>query len=100
MNEHTRTYQSITIHPSGEDADLGAYEVWGDYVEEYKGRTFDTDGIIGWLYYVPNNEGKSTWVWMNEAGHPTRVLGDYDHQLMAWLYTKSPIVNWAKEARN
>ena len=98
MNEHI--YSSISIHPSAIEDDLSSvhcYEVWATW-EEDGGNigVFDLDGIIGWLYPVEDKE--TTWVWMNEAGHPTKVFME-GTILMSWLKTLAPSVIWATEAR-
>lgn len=90
MNE--RTYSSISIHPADEN---GAQEVWATWEEDGGNMgVFDSDGIIGWLYRVDD-----IWVWMNEAGHPTRVFVDGEPDLSEWLLSLSPCVTWATEMR-
>lgn len=95
-------YQTVTIHPPDEN---GAREVWGEYEERCGGRVFETDGIIGWLYLIPDqspaHSASSAWVWLNEAGHPTKVFHCFAgiDTLSPWLDTLAPIVTWAKEAR-
>lgn len=91
-NPITPLYQSITIHPADKN---GACEVWAEWIEDMDG--LDTDGIIGWLYNV-----SGVWVWLNEAGHPTRVFSDAittSLNLHAWLLLLSPNVIWATKAR-
>ena len=85
-------YQSITIHPPDEN---GAREVWAEYEEIHGGKTFDSDGIIGWLYSMGN---PNPWIWMNEAGHPCTIF-PYTDDLRVWLSTRAPTVTWAEEAR-
>lgn len=96
----TYRYRTITIHPPD---DNGAREVWGEYEERHGGRVFETDGIIGWLYLVPDHtpvhNGTLTWVWMNEAGHPLCVFPEQNKCLYPWLARLAPTVTWAKEAR-
>jgi hypothetical protein len=99
-------YQTVTVHPPDEN---GACEVWGEYQEECGGRTFDSDGIIGWLYRMPVQvpaiyEDLTTpiiWVWLNEAGHPTHVFQTSCGQntLLDYLVTLAPVIKWADEMK-
>ena len=101
-------YKTITVHPPD---DNGAREVWGEYEEVHGGKVFETDGIIGWLYHIldhveSSDIGYSSFVWLNEAGHPTHTFRCYpdgtpsqSSQLTAWLSTLAPIVTWAKEMK-
>lgn len=90
-----RTYQSITIHPSSDPSDT-YQEVWAEWVEELRGKTFDTDGIIGWIYPVPYH-GERLFVWMNDCGYPAQIFSD--GELKGWLSYVAPKVVWATEAR-
>lgn len=97
MTPHT--YQFITIHPAATEDDspsIDRYEVWATYEEVFKGKTYDSEGVIGWLY--PLGDKATTWVWMNEAGHPTHVFVEGE-DLQAWLEKSAPIVTWATKAR-
>jgi hypothetical protein len=77
-------YTHIVIHPLNED---GANEVWASYTETHPNMgTFETDGIIGWLYPISDH-----WVWMNEAGHPTRIFSTCP-EAITWLYSLCPSV--------
>lgn len=86
------TYTHITIQPPNED---GALEVWGAYeVTAPVLGTFDSDGIIGFLYRMRNDR----WVYLNEAGHPTEVF-DNQQDLIGWLQSKCPSIDWAETYR-
>lgn len=79
-------YLKITIQPANLDK---AHEVWGAYTTSLAGMgTFDTDGIIGFLYEVGAH-----WVFLDEAGHPTMVFAEW-HELAGWLQSLSPTVDW------
>ncbi len=86
-----RVYTHLTIQPPNED---GSCEVWAAYEEKHPQLgTFDTDGVIGFLYHLGSH-----WVWANEVGHPTMVF-DTPEDLIGWLQAKSPSIDWAETYR-
>lgn len=84
-------YSHLTVQPPDED---GAIEVWGQNVVSCPGLgTFDSDGIIGYLYHVGAH-----WVFINEIGHPTMVFSSMD-ELTGWLQGLAPSIDWAETYR-
>lgn len=93
-------YQSISIHPAITEDDspsIDRYEVWETHEEVLKGKSFDSDGVMAWLYPIDNG-GATSWVWMNEAGHPTRIFTE-GADLQRYLESLAPIVTWVSTAR-
>lgn len=84
-------YTHLTVQPAD---DNGACEVWGQFEVSYPGLgTFDSDGIIGYLYHL-----RAHWVWINEVGHPTMVFSSAD-ELAGWLQALAPSIDWAETYR-
>lgn len=84
-------YNHLTIQPPDED---GSHEVWGSNVVTCAGLgTFDTDGIIGYLYQL-----RTHWVFINEIGHPTMVFASME-ELTGWLQALAPSIDWAESYR-
>lgn len=89
---------AIAIHPPFPDdppsPHENSYEVWSAYTETHpKLGTFDSDGIMGWLYDLGN-----AWVFMNEAGYPAMAFL-CKQDLIGWLQSKSPLVTWNDEPK-
>ncbi len=84
-------YTHLTVQPPD---DNGAHEVWSQFVVTCPGMgTFDSDGIIGYLYHVGSH-----WVFINEVGHPTMVFAVME-ELTGWLQSLAPSIDWAETYR-
>lgn len=85
-SDTVRSYLSIIVQPPDGD---GAREVWGSHVVSCKGLgSFDSDGIIGFLYEV-----EGYWVYLNQMGHPIRVFPTIG-AVNVWLGSRASKVKW------